>query len=83
MESACRISTLGDPTMSSASSAEQPKGRSMPLGDKDRDGAGTAIPAGDSPPRAMWPLWLVAAAWLAWLAFLAVMMVQRISTAPV
>ena len=55
----------------------------MTLGDTGRDGAGTAIPAGDSPPRAAWPLWLAAAAWLAWLAFLAVMMVHRMSTAPV
>ena len=69
--------------MNSGQSVEQPRNQSMTPSDTARDGAGTAIPAGDSPPRAVWPLWLVAAAWLAWLAFLAVMMVQRMNTAPV
>lgn len=40
------------------------------------------IPAGDSPAKPKWPLYLSAAAWGTWLAFMVVMMVLRIYEAP-
>jgi len=69
--------------MSDGPSAEQPRDQTMTLSHGERDETGTAIHAGDSPPRAAWPLWLVGGAWLAWLVFLVVMMVQRMNTTPV
>lgn len=40
------------------------------------------IPAGDSPPKARWPLVLAAVAWGAWLLFLIAMMIVRLSETP-
>lgn len=40
------------------------------------------IPAGDSPPKARWPLILAAAAWGAWMLFLGAMLIVRLSESP-
>lgn len=40
------------------------------------------IPAGDSPPKARWPLILAAAAWGTWMLFLVAMLIVRLSESP-
>jgi len=56
--------------------------RSVPRPDKD-DWDNPAVPAGDAPPRARWPLVVAAVAWGAWVVFLVAMMIVRIRTTPV
>jgi len=41
------------------------------------------IPAGDMPPKPVWPLAVGVAAWVLWIGFLAVMMVIRQQTTAV
>jgi hypothetical protein len=41
------------------------------------------VPAGDSPPRSVWPLVVGVAVWLAWIGFLLAMMVVRTKTTAV
>ena len=41
------------------------------------------LPAGDSPPRPLWPLVVGVSVWILWIGFLLAMMVIRLRTSPV
>ncbi len=55
----------------------KPDNQSVPPAQAEDD-----IPAGDSPPKPMWPLALAAAAWAAWMIFLVVMLIIRLHESP-
>ena len=63
---------------------EPQAGEAAAVGDVPKTGAGDSdIPAGDLPPKPVWPLVAGAAAWVVWIAFLLAMMVIRMQTTAV